>query len=301
MLRIFLMSLLNIGIVLALSPLLEGIMRKIKARIHSRVGPPLVQPYYDLAKLFLKTDQETSGDYVQRSAPLVCLGSVLLAALFTPMGAAAPLGFAGDAIVLVYLLTISAVSIILGGMTSGSPFAFVGANREMMLLLVVEPVLVITLFTGAAQAHSLVLSQISGWYLENGISLSLVVAGVAFFFAIQAEMAKIPFDLAEAETELMEGPFIEFSGRKLALFKWAMYAKQVVFASLFVEMFFPWPKTGVLVLDIIINLVKVLFVGVLVEVVAAVNPRLKIEQAIKYFAGVVAFALIGMALAIAGM
>jgi formate hydrogenlyase subunit 4 len=223
-----------------------------------------------------------------------------MAALFTPMGTAAPLGFAGDALVLVYLLTMSAVFVILGGMASGNPYAYLGANREMMLLLVVEPVLAISLLTGALKAHSLVLSQIIN-YAASHPAYSLIVAGIAFFLVIQPEMAKVPFDLAEAETELMEGPFIEYSGRKLALFKWAFYAKQVVFISLFAGVFLPWPMTGFSPLGIVLNLIKVFVLVVVAELISAVNPRLKIDQAIKYFAGVIAFALIGMALAVMGL
>lgn len=298
--RMILIGLLNILIILLLAPLYEGIMRKVRAVIHSRQGPPILQPYYDLAKLMLKDDQEVAGDFLFKGAPVLCLGSVILVALFTPMGTAAPLGFAGDALVLVYLLTMSAVFVILGGMASGNPYAFLGANREMMLLLVVEPVLAISLMTGAIKAHSLMVSDISS-YIATAPSISLAVAGLAFFLVIQPEMAKIPFDLAEAETEIMEGPFIEYSGRKLGLFKLAFFAKQGIFVSLFAQIFLPWFQTSFAPLGIVINLLKVLVLVVVVELIASLNPRLKIDQAIKYFAVVIVFALLGMALALLGM
>lgn len=300
MLRVMLIGLLNILIVLLLSPLYEGVMRKVRAVVHSRQGPPILQPYYDLAKLMLKDDQEVAGDFLFKSAPFLCLGSVILVALFTPVGTAAPLGFAGDALVLVYLLTMSAVFIILGGMASGNPYAFLGANREMMLLLVVEPVLVISLLTGAIKAHALGLNQIIS-FISSTPSFSMVVAGLAFFLVIQPEMAKVPFELAEAETELMEGPLLEYSGRKLALFKWAFFAKQFIFVSLFVQVFLPWPQTHFALFGIVLSLLKSLVLTVIVELIAVLNPRLKIEQAIKYFAGVIVFALLGIALALLGL
>ncbi|UWG96493.1 NADH-quinone oxidoreductase subunit H [Dehalobacter sp. DCM] len=300
MLKVIVLGFVHIFIILLLSPLYEGVMRKVRAVVHSRQGPPLLQPYYDLAKLMIKDDQQVSGDFIFKSAPVLCLGSVILVALFTPMGTDAPLSFTGDALVLVYLLTMSAVFIILGGMASRNPYAFLGANREMMLLLVVEPVLAISLMTGAIKAHSLMLTDISG-FMAATPTLSLGVAGLAFFLVIQPEMAKIPFDLAEAETEIMEGPFIEYSGRRLALFKWAFFAKQVIFVSLFAQICLPWLQTGNAFLDIVLNLLKVLVLVVVVELIAALNPRLKIEQAIKYFAWVIVFALAGMGLALLGL
>lgn len=300
MLKLILIGVLNILIVLFLSPLYEGIMRKVRAVIHSRQGPPILQPYYDLAKLILKDDQEVEGNFLFKSAPVLCLGSIILVALFIPMGTAAPLGFAGDALVLVYLLTMSAVFIMLGGMASSNPYAFLGANREMMLLLVVEPVLAISLLTGAIKAHSLLLSDISSFIAGNP-TFSMAVAGLAFFLVIQPEMAKVPFDLAEAETEIMEGPLIEYSGRNLAYFKWAFWGKQVIVVSLFGQIFLPWLQTSYTPANIIINLLKVLVLVVVVELIATLNPRLKIEQAIKYFASVIVFALVGMALALLGL
>ncbi len=299
MFKIVLIGILNILIVLLLSPLYEGVMRKVRAVVHSRQGPPVLQPYYDLGKLMLKDDQQVEGNFLFKSAPLLCLGSIILVALFIPMGTAAPLGFTGDALVLVYLLTMSAVFVILGGMASSNPYAFLGANREMMLLLVVEPVLAISLLTVAVKAHSLLISNMSG-FIAGNITISMIVAGLAFFLVIQPEMAKIPFDLAEAETEIMEGPFIEYSGRKLAFFKWAFWGKQVIFMSLFARIFLPW-QTSFTPVNIILNLLEVLVLAVVVELIASLNPRLKVEQAIKYFAGVIVFALAGMALALLGL
>ncbi|TEB08098.1 Formate hydrogenlyase subunit 4 [Pelotomaculum schinkii] len=300
-LKIIFIALFNLAAALALAPLLDGFMRRIKAVVHSRQGPPLLQTYYDLFKLFSKEDREVTSDLVFRLTPVVCLGAVLLAALFTPMGGPAPLGFGGDLILLVYLLSIPGIAIMLGAMSSGSPYAMLGASREMMLVLTVEPVLFITLFTAGIKANSLVLADITGWSVSHGWSISLVIAGLALLLALQSELAKLPFDLAEAETEIMEGPFVEYSGPKLALFKWAIYAKVVIYVSLFLEVFLPGPKTGILVADLLINLVKVFIVVGLVELIELVNPRLKIDQAINYFKGVAVLALIGLAFALMGM
>ena len=296
-----LVGLFNMGLVLLAAPLLDGVLRQVRARLHSRQGPPLLQPWYDLAKLMVKDDQAGANNFIFAAAPVICLGAVLLASLFIPMGGIVPLGFAGDALVLIYILTLAPICMCLGGMASGSPFAYVGSNREIMMLMVVEPVLAITLIASAIKGHSLLLANSIHYYVAHLPALSLIVCGIAFFMAVQLEVAKLPFDLAEAEQEIMEGPLVEYSGRKLALFQWSLYGKLIVFLTLFVETFLPWPKLGNLPVDILITLVKVLVAAVLVEIVAQVFPRLKIAQTMRYFAGVVGFALAGLVLAVMGL
>jgi formate hydrogenlyase subunit 4 len=291
----------NILLVLLAAPLVDGILRKVRARIHSRQGPPVWQTYYDLAKLMVKEDQSGANSFIFNAAPVVCLGSVLLAALFMPAGGVVPLGFAGDILVLVYILTLTPVCLCLGGMASGSPYAYIGVSREVMLLMVVEPVLAITLIATAIKAHSLVLATCIERYVSGPPDISLIIGAIATFLILQPQVGKVPFDLAEAEQEIMEGPLIEYSGRKLALFKWSMYSKQIVLVGLLMGTFVPWPKTGVLVVDIVITLAKILIGVVLVEVVAQVFARLKINQAIRYFAIVLAVALTGLILAAMGL
>lgn len=288
----------NILLVLLAAPLLDGFLRKVRARIHSRQGPPVLQSYYDLAKLMVKEDQRGANNFIFNAAPVACLGSVLLAALFVPMGGVVPLGFAGDILVLVYILTLAPIFMCLGGMASGSPYAYVGVSREIMLLMVVEPVLAVALISTAIKANSLVLVNCIDRYVSSPPDISLIIGAIAFFLILQPEISKVPFDLAEAEQEIMEGPLIEYSGRKLALLKWSMYSKQIVLIALFAGAFVPWPRTGFLLLNIVIALIKILIFAVLVEVIAQVFPRLKISQAIRYFAIVIAVALTGLVLAV---
>ncbi len=291
----------NLLLVLLAAPLLDGVLRKVRARIHSRQGPPVLQTYYDLAKLMVKEDQSAVNNAIFNAAPVLCLGSVLTAALFIPMGGVVPLGFAGDILVLVYILTLAPICMCLGGMASGSPYAYVGVSREIMLLMVVEPVLAVTLIASAIKAHSLVLLNCIDRYASGPPDISLIIGAIAFFLILQPEVSKVPFDLAEAEQEIMEGPLIEYSGRKLALLKWSMYSKQIVLFALLVGAFVPWPKTGLLPLDIVFTLVKIFIAAILVEVIAQVFPRLKINQAIRYFAIVIAVAMTGLVLAVMGL
>jgi formate hydrogenlyase subunit 4 len=295
------LGIFNVVFVLLAAPLLDGILRQVRSRIHSRKGPPILQTYYDLAKLMVKEDQSAVNNFMFSAAPIVCLGAILAAALFIPMGGLVPLGFAGDALVLIYILTIAPVFMCLGGMASGSPYAYVGVSREIMLLMMVEPVLAVTLIATAIKTHSLILVNCIDRYAAGPPDISLIICTVAFFLALQPEVSKVPFDIAEAEQEIMEGPLIEYSGRKLALLRWSMYSKQIVFFALLAGGFLPWPKTGNLAFDVVLTIIKILIIAVLVEVIAQVFPRLKMNQAIRYFAIVIAVAVTGLLLAVLGL
>jgi len=297
---VFLPCLLNVVLALFLSPLCEGIMRKLRARIHSRLGPPITQPYWDLLKLMGKEDLRSTGGVVYASLPALTLGSLLLLATLIPMGTAAPLAFAGDMIVVLYVAAMSGVLIMLTGFASASPYASIGSSREMMMLLSVEPILAIALSVGAFKARTLALGGIINWQVQNGPSISMAIGGVGFFLALQGLAGKLPFDIAEADQEIMGGSLVEQSGPRLALFRWAIWTKQLVLAFLLIEVFFPWPRFGFPLLDLAITMVKVLVVLVLVAVIDVVNPRLRIDQAMGYFMRVAVSSLAALAFAVIG-
>ncbi len=292
---------LNLGLALLGGPLLAGVVRKmVKARVHSRQGPPIIQPFYDLFKLLGKEDLESSPSLVLRYAPMVALAAILAAALLTPMGVRPPLGGHGDMIVFTYFITIAAVMVIFAGLVSASPYSMMGAGREIMMHLVVEPVLIICLVIAAIKSGSLVMWDMAAWNYVNGPSISMIVGGVALLLALQAQIGKIPFDIAEAETEIMGGPLVELSGPKLALFEWAFFARQIVYASVLAAIFIPWGTGFALPWNIGAHLLKITVIILLVGLIDVVNPRLRIDQAMSYFFGVVFVALVGMAFALIG-
>ncbi|OGP52097.1 MAG: hypothetical protein A2Y79_12410 [Deltaproteobacteria bacterium RBG_13_43_22] len=301
MVKTLLVALVNLLLVILVAPFFEGFLRKLRAIVQSRKGPPIKQPFWDLLKLLGKENLQASQNPLFSLAPIITFGSVLVAALFTPMGTAPPFGFAGDLIVLVYFLTLASVGVMLGGSVTGSPYGVIGMGREMMLTLMVEIIVLASLIVGVIHAKSFDLGRISAWYREAGPNLSMMVAAIPFFLSIQVLVGKIPFDIPEADQEIMGGPFMEAPGSKLALYKWSYFAKQVILASLFLEVFIPWPKTGFIPLDLMTHLVKVFMVLLLVGLIDAVNPRLRVDQAISYFVGIwvvvtlaIAFALIGV-------
>lgn len=296
-----LLCLVNVAAALLLAPLYEGLMRKLKALLHSRSGPPIVQPYLDLLKLLGKEDLRTCTALSYTLAPPLSLGSALVLATLVPMGAAPPLGFAGDVIVLIYVAALSAVVLILTAFASRSPYAYVGGSREMMMMLAVEPILAVALVVGAYKAGTLATGGILAWQTENGPTISMAIAAVALFLALQAQAGKLPFDIAEAEQELMGGTVIEQSGPRLALFRWTLWVKQLLFALLLVELFVPWPRTGIVPVDLLFALLKALVVLIGVAVVDVVNPRLRIDQAMGYYLRVAFSSLAALAFAVIGM
>ncbi len=295
-----LLCLLNAAIALLLSPLYEGILRKVRAAIHSRIGPPVTQPYWDVLKLLGKEDLNGGGSGAYRSLPALTLGSLLVLAMLVPMGSAAPMAFAGDMIVVLYVAAISAVLIMLNAFAGGGPYAYVGSSREMMMALSCEPILAIALTVGAFKARNLGLGAMAAFQVQNGPVISMGLAGLAFFLALQAFAGKLPFDIAEAEQEIMGGPLIEQSGPRLAFLKWAVWIRQLVLAFLLVEVFFPWPRFGVLPLDLLASAVKVFVILLLVAVVDVVNPRLRIDQAMGYFLRLGISSLSALAFAVIG-
>lgn len=293
-------ALFNLLLVILLSPLLEGIIRKLVALVHSRIGPPLIQPYLDILKLLGKEEIVSSDNFFFRYSSVFSFGAILLVALLVPIGAPPPLNAGGDILVFIYILSFAAVMVMLSGVTSESPFGVLGAAREMMMVLTVEPVIVIALIVAAIKANSLQFGSIITHFQNNSFPLSMVLVGIALFISIVAQLARLPFDIVEADQEIMEGPFIEQSGPKLALFKWSFYAKELIFAAVFVSIFVPWLHSDVLIINFIYTLLKILVLLLVVGVVHVVNPRLRIDQAVRYFAVLIFVTIIGLAFALAG-
>lgn len=299
------LGLLNVLLALFLGPLLEGVVRKyVRAQVaHSRTGPlvGVWQPFYDLGKLLGKEDLERQGfPAFFRAAPMIALAAVLCAALLIPLTGRAPLASGGDGLVLVYVLGLAAIALILTAMATGSPYAYAGGTREMMLFLVVEPVLVIALLCAMVHAHSWRIGALVDWQVEQGPSLSLIVAAVALLLALPAQFAKLPFDISEAEQEIMGGPLVELSGPKLALFKWTVWARQFVLAGVLVTIFLPWPGGLVWPLTLLLNLVKIGLAFVVVGLIDVVCPRLRIDQALAWYVSVIVVAGIAAMLAVVG-
>jgi len=294
-------AVINVVIFLALAPLFEGVVRKLYAKVQSRMGPPVVQPYYDLLKLLGK-ETLSAGNWAFRIAPMMALASIITAVSLMPLGYRA--GFLtqyGDIITIIYLLTLGGVSVLLGALSSKNTYAMVGASREMVTMIMVEPVLAMTFILGALKAKSLAIDASLASSLNGSYGVSMVLMLVVFLMALQAFVARQPFDIAEAEVEIMEGPFIEYSGPGLALFKYYMMIKQIFYAALFVAVFVPLVNTGYYIVDVAVQLVEILAVFVLIALLGSTNPRLRIDQAVKYYALLIVASLVAVGLTAYGI
>lgn len=290
----------NVAAVLLLAPLCEGVLRKVTARVQSRQGPPLAQPYFDLLKLLGKEDLE-SGDapVAQRAAAYSALAVVLTVACFIPLGGPAPLGEVGDAILLIYLVTLCGITTLIAGLSAGSTYSLMGMSREMMAMLTLEPLFAVTLVAGAVHTDSLRLGAVLKGSAFTGVGWpwSGAILGVVMLLAFPAFVQRVPFDTAAAETELMDGPLLEYSGPKLALFKYAHMAKVVVYSALFIALFVPWGAHLPWPLGWLVFGAKLLLLVLLVTVVAATHARYRIDQALGYFARLLAVSLGALGLA----
>ena len=288
-------GLLGPVLLLALAPLLDGIARQIRARLESRAGPPLLQGYVDLAKLAGKREVSAATSSLARALPLLALGSAVAAGVLLPVGGSAPLGFAGDGLVLVYLLALSSVACALAGSASSSPFATLGAGREMLLLFLAEPVMAVGLFVIGLKCGSFRLADLAAWQAANGPGISGVLAAAGVLVALPATMGRLPVDQPEAEQELMGGVTIEFGGRRLALLRWTLFVRWLVIAWLVAEVFLPTPLPIALALPA--AAVKLLLVFGVAMTASALFARLRMDRVRVYLAQV--GLLMGSALAFA--
>lgn len=229
---------------LALAPLVSGLGRMIRARMHSRAGPGLLQNYRDIHKLLKRQDVSPEGaGLVFRAMPFVMLATLLLVAMTLPVFThASPVGVAGDIITVIYLMGLVRFFFSLSGIDSGNTFAGIGASRELTMGVLIEPVILLALLVAALLAGSTSLGAISAAFATGSIGsiAAGVTATIAFAVAMFVEMGKLPYDMAEAEQELQEGPLTEYSGPGLALVKLAIALKQVVMATMLIGLFLPF-------------------------------------------------------------
>ena len=291
----------NVALFLLLAPLFEGVIRKVTARVQSRQGPPVVQPYFDLLKLLGKDRMSSAPSWAFRLAPLAAFAAVLAVAALVPLGGRVnALAARVDIMTVIYLLTLGGVAVLLGALAGRNTFAMIGASREMVTMVMVEPVLAMTLIAGAVRARSLGLGPAMSGAFGAGTWISSLVMLAAYLLALQAFVAKQPFDTSEAEIEILEGPFIEYSGPDYALFRYAMMMKQMFYAWLLVAAFAP-PVPGGYLPALAVQLAGTLVVFVLIALVGSTNPRLRIDQAVKYYAVLILVALGAVGLAVKGL
>jgi len=276
-------------LLLALSPLLTGLIRNWKAKLQNRRGPRPWQPYLDLAK-FLRKDMVISehASWIFRVMPYILFTSTLLAGLMMPLvSAPAPLSLFGGVLAFVGLLALGRFFLALGGLDPASAFGGMGSSREMTIAAIAEPAMMLAIFTVAIGAGSTDLSHmvqsnlVPTWKL---VSPTHAMAFVALFIVLIAETGRIPVDNPATHLELTmihEAMLLEYSGRYLALMEWGASIKQLVLMTLLANVFLPIgiatdTTASSLGLSVLVFGAKLLVLAVEVVLVETTNAKLRL-------------------------
>ena len=273
--------------------------RKVTARIQWRVGPPWYQNFIDIVKLLGKETIIPEGAKLTfLISPYLGLLSVSLVATVLGKTILFPLeSFVGDLIVVLYLLIIPAIAIIIGASSSRNPLASVGASREMKLVLAYELPFILSVIVVIIKCGGVIkIGEILNYQMGAGSNLASFSGILAFLVAIlcmQAKLGFVPFDMSEAEQEIMAGALIEYSGPPLAIFKLTKAILVYTMPLLLIVLF--WAKN----LNPLALIGKYTALLVIIILIKNTNPRLRIDQALRFFWGPVtllALAAVGLAL-----
>ena len=273
---------------LVLGLVASWIVRKVSALVQWRVGPPLFQPLYDVMKLMGKETlvPQDAQRIVFIMAPIVGLAGVLLLSTMLWRITISQEDFIGDIIVAIYLMVLPSLALIFGSSASASPHATIGTSREMKLVMgyelpLVLAFVVVILKTALSVEPEQQLSLAAIAQHTPALSISGMLAFLVSLLCIQAKLGFVPFDIAESETEVASGIMIEYSGPLLAIWK-IMQAMMLVALPLFLVMVFlggignsGWP--------LVWGIGKYVLVLVLIILIKNTNPRVRIDQAMKFF------------------
>ena len=296
-------SFIAVCLILFLPPLLDGIARKVKAKIQLRQGASIFQTYYDIITFLSMEPVYPTERLSFRLAPYIAFASAVSAALVLPYGRVIPVSFTGDIFVFLYVLAMVSIAYMIGGFSLNNTYTNTGANREMMIILSIEPVLGVAIGTFALNAHTLRMGAIP---FAVTFTVSVLLAYALLAYSVYVEGGFIPFDVAEAEQEILEGTFCEYSGYLLGIFKWALMIKR--FALLWLLSSFvsiPLVRNvangtlgGALILLTQLTVLFLLYAGI--AVIESMNARLRIDHIIRKNAGVFLCSLAVLALAALG-
>lgn len=244
-------QLAQMTLILLSAPLLTGLVRKVKARLQRRRGPPLLQPYLDLRRLLAKDAVVAeNASWLFRAAPYFVFAATWVAAALVPTFAADLMfSWSGDLIAITALLGSARFALALAAMDVGTSFGGIGSSREMMIASLAEPAMLMIVFSVALIAGSTQLSTIAGNMLNGlvGLRVSLGLALVALVIVALAENGRVPVDNPATHLELTmvhEAMVLEYSGRHLAMIEWASALKLVLYVSMIACIFVPAGLAG---------------------------------------------------------
>lgn len=260
--------------------------RKVSARFQYRIGPPFFQNFNDFFKLLGK-ETIIVKDSVKSMfvlAPFISFAMLVLTSAIIGTSLFFNISFGGDLIVIMYLLMIFSVMVVLGGSASGNVYSSLGAGREIKLLLADELAFILVLLVPVIKSGykidlaSILTAQADGMFIG---SASGIIAFIVGLLCIQAKMTLPPFHIPEAETEVVEGPFMEYSGPPLGFWKLNHFMMYVVFPFLLVLLF--WGGFSFNGIEILWSVLKYLLIVVLMIIIKNTNPRVRIDTALNFF------------------
>jgi NADH-quinone oxidoreductase subunit H len=263
--------------------------RKIAARMQHRVGPPFFQPVADLIKMLGKEVIDPDG--IDRTlfdaAPTVALAGVMTAFLYIPVIGSSPLAFQGDLIVVLYLLMLPTLILAVLGWMSRNIFSAIGGIRTVTQLFIYEVPFFLALLTPALMAGTWTISEIASWQQENTWFLFLQpIAFVVALIGLQAKLERTPFDIPDADTEIVAGPWTELTGRRLAFMTLTMNVSLVAGSALIAALFLGGPMTpwtgspGLLpvLAGFFLFLAKTLAILLILSSIKVATGRIRIDQ-----------------------
>jgi formate hydrogenlyase subunit 4 len=282
------LALLQTAGMLGVAPLLKTAIKKMKATLQNRQGPPLLQGYYDLAKLLRKVPvRSETASWIYVAGPRVYFAAAVAATTLVPtIFAGAPLEAAGGILLLVGTLALGRFALATAALDTGSPFGGMGASRDMTIAALAEPALLLGFFTSALAAGSLNLGELVRGTLGRGLPFhpSDLLAFAGLFIIVIAETGRIPVDNPATHLELTmihEAMVLEYAGPDLALVEWASAIKEVMYLTLLVDFFLPFGMAtsvapGPLILAFFAWAGKVLVLAVAVTVAESTNAKLRL-------------------------
>jgi len=267
-------------IIIMFAPLVNGIIKKTKAFTQKRKGAPLLQMYFDIYKLLKKSAVVSDvSSWIFRASPYIVFSSAVVAALLVPVSTMlTPVWFAGDIILLVYILALGRFFMMLSALDTASTFGGMGASREAMISSLIEPSILVSLLTVGLIAKSTSVYQIMNYMKSVDTPLMhpvYILAFIALIMIILAETSRIPVDDPATHLELTmvhEAMILEYSGRHLALMELGASIKQLVFITLLVNIFIPHDQllnlTGLTgtILSILIYLIKIIIAAIIIAI-----------------------------------
>jgi NADH-quinone oxidoreductase subunit H len=261
--------------------------RKVSARFQFRVGPPFLQNFNDFFKLLGKeTILVKEGIHsLFIAAPFIAFAMLVLVSSMVGVALFFHIGFGADILVIMYLLMIYSIMVVLGGTSTGNVYSSIGAGREIKLLLADELTFILVCLVPIVKSgYALNLEEILAYQAANGSfigSVSGVIAFVMGIVCIQAKMTLPPFHIPEAETELVEGPLMEYSGPPLAFWKLNHMMMYVTFPFLLILLFLGgFNFSGLGILWSVLNYLLIIVVMIIIK---NTNPRVRIDTALNFF------------------